>query len=151
MSIQRFAQLLFGADAFVDKGTGKLTVNAARFILALWNRTGGGTGIVPKVSDPLTATGADVGTALMLKDDWNVITAGANNAGVVMLALKPGNDIQVMNKGPNTYKVYPFDPAVAIDALGAGAAFSLAPGKLRIFEVMTIDGGQTMFIVSFGN
>jgi hypothetical protein len=151
VSIQSFVYQFFGAIAFIDKATGNLTKDGSRFLLALWNRTGAGTGIVPKVSDPLTATGADVGTALMLKDDWNVITAGANNAGVVMLALKPGNDIQVMNKGPNTYQVYPFDPAVAIDALGAGAAFSLAPGKLRIFEVMTIDSGQTMFIVSFGN
>lgn len=145
MSIQRFAHNFFGADAFT-KADGTLMVNASKFLLALWNRTGGGTGIIPQVSDPLTATGANVVTALGLTKDWNNVSDVPTGSGVQLPVMKPGNDCQVKNTGAHALKIYPASPDVQIDALGNGAAFSLAAGKLRIFECWTSNQ-----LDSFGN
>lgn len=149
MSIQHFQQNVFGNDVFVDKTTGKLVVNASKFLLAMQLRTGGGTGIVPKVSVPLAAAGADISTALGLKDDWNLIATGAANTGVQispLLMLQPGNDIQVYNNSGSAKNVYPPDGQTQIDSLAPGAPFSLADKRLRVFEMWT----PSLF-VSYGN
>lgn len=149
MGIQHFSQQFFGPGAFVDKATGILTVNASKFLLALFNRTGAGTGIVPKVDDVLVAAGADISTALGLVKDWNLITSGAANTGVQispLLMLQPGNDIQVYNNSGSAKNVYPPDGQTQIDSLAPGAPFSLADKRLRVFEMWT----PTLF-VSYGN
>lgn len=132
MSIQRFAHNFFAAGPFVDKA-GALTVDASRFLLALFNRTGMGTGIVPVVSDVLVATGTTAADALGLINDWNLVGTTAAGSGVKILPLKPGNDIQVFNAGANSLKVYP-PSGFQIDALGVDQPYVLAAGKLRIFE-----------------
>lgn len=149
MSIQSFVQNFFGPDPFT-KPNGTLTVNASKFLLQLWNRTGGGTGIVPKVSDNLISSGASIADALMLIADWNYIGTAAAGSGVQILPLKPGNDIWVLNKGAHTVNVYPPD-GIEIDALGAGSPYALAQNKLRCFQCWTADQGQTTFFVTYGN
>lgn len=149
MSIQSFG-FDFSAQSnglkFFDPQTGQLTRIGSYFLLALWNRTGTGTGIVPKVSDPLVAAGASIADALMLVTDWNLVGTVAAGTGVQILPLKPGNDIQVYNNGANALLIYPPDANTQIDALGNGVAFSLAPGKLRIFECWTLNQ-----FVTYGN
>lgn len=149
MSIQAFpAQLMPGV--FIDPKTGNLDVNAAKFLLALWNRTGQGTGIVPIVSKALTATGTTLAAALGLTDDWNLVATTPAASGVRILALKPGNDITVWNLGANALNVYPPDANTQIDALGNGAPFSLATGKLRVFQCWTVPPDPGRF-ASLGN
>lgn len=145
MSIQSFVRNFFGAGAFVNLQTGALTVDANRFLLALFNRTGMGTGIVPKVSDPLVAAGVAAADALELVADWNLVGTTGAGSGVRILALKPGNDIQVFNAGVHALNVYPTNN-FQIDALGVNQPYVLGPGKLRIFECWTLSQ-----FYSFGN
>lgn len=147
MSIQAF-----GADGptpqypLVDPQTGFLTKNGRYLLLQLWNRTGQGTGIVPKVSAALVAAGVTIADALQLTADWNWVATIAAGTGVQILPLKPGNDIEVWNAGANNLNVYPPSAAIQIDALGNGAPYVLAPGKFRAFQCWT----PTQFL-SFGN
>jgi hypothetical protein len=122
------------------------------FLQALYTRTGSGTGIVPIVSDPLTATGVSIADALQLTADWNDIEDGTVNTGVAIptavsvvpnpasiiasstSGLQPGNDIWVFNGTPTLKFVYPPDAQTQIDALGPGIGYQLGAGKLRCFQ-----------------
>ena len=150
MSIQAFgAQFSAGnPDQIFDKETGRLTARGQSFLLALYNRTGAGTGIVPQVTSStalLVATGSSITDALGLITDWNNFGTVAGGTGCIisaLLDLQPGNDIQVFNGGSNNLNVYPPTAADQIDALGAGRPFVLAPGKLRIFECWSTNPSQ---------
>lgn len=144
MSIQSFGYLFVPTRKLVDQN-GIPFQDGRDFLLSLFNRTGAGTGIIPKVSAPLTATGASISTALGLATDWNLVGTVPAGTGVQIMPLQPGNDIQVFNSGANALLVYPQANA-QIDALGNGVGFSLAPGKLRIFECWTLSQ-----FVSYGN
>lgn len=151
MSIQSFLQNLDPRNPLVDPATGIPTTNYGRaFLLALWNRTGGGTGIVPRVTDilndgTLTAAGVGQADAFGVTDDWNWFGTVAAGSGAIILPLKPGNDIQFFNGGANPLNVYP-PVGYQIDALGVNAPFVLAQSKLRVFECWSL----TQFF-SFGN
>lgn len=147
MSIQSFNYDFTAEEvsSFIDPKTGSLTKVGRYLLLALWNRTGQGTGIVPKVSDPLTATGAAIGDALGLTTDWNFVATVPVGTGVQIMALKPGNDIEVYNAGANNLNVYP-PVAFSIDALAVNQAYVLTPGKLRIFQCWTLSQ-----FISLGN
>jgi len=149
VSIQAFATQAFDGQ-LVDPKTGNLTLLGTKFLLALHNRTGQGTGIIPAVSDDLTATGTTLADALGLTADWNLVVTTPANSGVRILALKPGNDIAVWNVGANTLKVYPPDANTQIDIQALGTPFVLAAGKLRIFECWTVPPRPARF-ASFGN
>lgn len=137
MSIQKFLANFIPTAPLVDSN-GIPTINYGRpFLLGLWNRTGAGTGIVPVVSDPLTATGNAIGNALQLQDDWNDVETTPAGSGVAIssaLNLQPGNNIWVFNGGVNNLNVYPPSAQAQIDALGNGAPYVLVPGKLRCFQ-----------------
>ena len=146
MSIQGFSYNYDLRRKLVDQN-GVPFQDGRDLLLALFNRTGAGTGIIPKVSPvPLIATGSTIADALGLVTDWNLIGIVAAGTGVAIPPLKPGNDIEVFNGGANALKVYPFSSTAQIDALGNGAAFSLAPGKLRIFQCWTLS-----LLISYGN
>lgn len=146
MSIQSFVWNMFAKPAPFTDGKGILTNDAFKFLLALYNRTGQGTGIVSIVSGSLVAQGIDIGTALPLVNDWNLVGFVALGSGVVISELQPGNDIEVQNSGANTLNVYPPPTGVEIDALGVGNPYPLPAGKLRVFQCWT----TTQFI-SLGN
>lgn len=144
----------FGQDfpqpqvGITEPKTGVLTRDGRYLLLTLYNRTGAGTGIVPNVSDPLIAAGASIADALQLTTDWNLFGTVAAGTGCQILPLKPGNDIQVYNGGANALNIYPPTALDQIDALGAGVAYSLPAGKLRIFECWAINPG---LYLSYGN
>lgn len=147
MSIQSFGTDFPKTTILLDPN-GNINKTWLYTLLQLWNRTGLGTGIVPVVSDPLTATGTTLADALSLINDWNSFNNVAAGAGCVILPLKPGNDIQVYNGGANSLKIYPTTSQDQIDALGAGAPYVLASGKLRVFECW---GNSPSQFYSFGN
>jgi len=133
MSIQAFIQNFKDTWPLINPKTGLLTVDGKYLLLALWNRTGKGSGIVPIVSPPLTATGNSQATALGLVADWNDVETVLAGSGVVMPTLKPGNDIVVFNGSATALNVYPFSGA-AIDAFAVNAPFVLPAGKLRCWQ-----------------
>lgn len=144
MSIQAFGQDFPQPQVkIIDPETGALTRDGRYLLLALWNRTGKGTGIIPVVSASLVATGSSIADALQLTADWNYFGNVGGGSGCQILALKPGNDIEVYNGDAiESLAVYPPSAADQIDALGAGAPYLVLPGKLRIFECWAINPGQ---------
>lgn len=147
MGIQSYGTAYDARRRLIDLRSGIPVDDGRDFLLALFNRTGAGTGIVPKVSDPLVAAGATIIDALGLTGDWNLVATVAAGSGVQILPLKPGNDIQVYNAGLNNLSVYPPPNGSAIDALGVAAPYVLVPGKLRIFQCWSL----TQFYSTFGN
>jgi hypothetical protein len=144
VSIQAFQQNFQQTRPLVDPKTGVLTVDGQYLLLALWNRTGQGSGIVPVVSPPLTATGSGQGDALGLVADWNDVESVPGTSGVVMPILKPGNDITVYNGSGNSLNVYPFSGA-RIDIAAVNAAISMAPGELRYFQCWSTTQMRTAY------
>lgn len=141
MSIQSYAYQYQQLRKFVsDDGT--LTADSRDLLLALINRTGGGTGIVPKVNDtgtaPIVTTGTTIADAVMLTTDWNWVTTVPAGTGVLILPLKPGNDIKVYNGGANLLRVYPFNAQSQINALGPGTPYQLAAGSKATFECWSL-------------
>lgn len=149
MSIQSFLQNFAPRNPIVDPQTGIPTTDYGQsLLLALWNRTGSGTGIVPKVTDPaalLVAAGNSQITAFAVTQDWNWFGTVPVGSGALILPLKPGNDIQFFNGGANPLNVYP-PLGYQIDALGLNQPFSLVAGKLRVFECWALNQ-----LFSFGN
>lgn len=138
MSISKFQALFNDRSPLVDEQGIPTTSYGRGFFQALFQRSGAGTGIVPKVSNlTITAVGTTIADAFQLTADWNDIEAGAANSGVAIataLGLQPGNDIWVFNGTATNKNVYPPDSQTQIDALGAGLPYVLGAGKLRCFQ-----------------
>lgn len=145
MSIQSYPYQYRQSAKLTDPKTGIPSSDGVDLILALYNRTGQGNGIIPSVSDPLVAAGTTQATALGLAKDWNYVATVAAGSGVIILPLKPGNDIQVYNAGAHNLNVYP-PVGSQIDALAVNAPFVLGAGKLRIFQCW-----QIVLFISLGN
>jgi hypothetical protein len=117
----------------VDTSTGVPTQFGRFLLLAFFNRTGQQQGIVTQVATGLTAAGSTRADALALAADWNEVDTTPANSGVsIPVALQPGQMIVVFNGGANALKVYP-PSAAKIDGGAAGAAYSLAAGKMQVF------------------
>lgn len=148
MSISKFQAQFQPRAALVDSNGLPTTSYGFGLIRALWLRTGGGTGIVPQVSDPITATGTTINDAFQLSDDWNLVTVVPLGAGVAIsseLGLQPGNDIWVYNSSANDLSVYPPSNAI-IDQLAVGVPYNLLPNRLRCFQCW-----QSTLFLSYGN
>lgn len=79
------------------------------------------------VASAVTATGTLITDAADLKADVNVISAGAEGTGVQLYQGMPGDD-QVIYNSTSTYKyVYPPSTLIAVNQLGVGNGFILAP------------------------
>lgn len=104
------------------------------FFQALWNRTGGGTGIPNQInSGVLTAEGTTQSDALSLMADWNIVSVTPANSGVIIPALVGGQvPILVWNYGANSLNVYP-PVGSAIDSLAVDAPYVLVTLKMQIF------------------
>lgn len=135
------AQLLPATSNVITSGPQNATVftNAwYRWLLAIFNRTGGESGQPNQVADDLTATGTTQATALALAVDWNFVTAVPAGSGVILMSLQPGQEQRVYNLDPaNTLKIYPAD-GCAIDADAVNGPYSLAAGKTQVFSAETI-------------
>ena len=111
---------------------GTMTIPGTNFWKALWNRTGGGTGIFQQNTSALVATGTAQADALSLMADWNQITTTASGTGVVLPSLTGGQSCLVLNSGATSLNVYPPTDA-QIDVLGANNPYSLATLKMQIY------------------
>lgn len=132
MSFQAFHNN-FPQMPLVDPKTGLMTKDGRLLLTTMWQRTGGGTGIVPIVNGALTAAGTTQQNALGLTGDWNNVETVASGTGVVMPTLKPGNDITVRNSGSNPLNVYPF-PGSQINANAINAPHVVAPGVAVTYQ-----------------
>jgi hypothetical protein len=141
MSFQAFPYNM-PLGAFLDNKSGQPSQDWWRFFLSLFNRTGAGDGIDPVVQTGLAAAGTGQSNALGLTADWNQVDSGSG--GVVMPAMKPGNDITVFNNTGGNLNVYPFSGA-AIDGGAVNAALIMPAGQMRKFECWTTTQMRTAY------
>jgi hypothetical protein len=123
-------QLFQPSNPIVTPSTGIGTNAFFYLVRALFNRTGGPSGITDKVGNNLTAVGTTLQTALALSNDYNEVLNG--DAGVSLAALQPGQRQWVLNGTGGNLNVYPCSNG-AIDALGSEEPYILANGKTQIF------------------
>lgn len=116
----------------IDPETGAFTKDGRYFLLALWNRTGQGPGL------PTVAAGLAVlaGIPFGITTDWSQFGAVAAGGIAVIPAISVGADAVVFNGGANSLLVKP-QPTAQIDALGLGAGYPLAAGKMQWFRCVT--------------
>lgn len=133
---------------FTDDGQ-ILTYLAFQFLLTLVTRTGGKAGgfWTDSLSTDLTAAGTTQADALALPSSWNEITTTPAGSGAVLTQVNPGQEQRVMNQGANALLVYPPSvPAspIHIDALADNAGYSLAVGKMQIFQTTSTNQIRSM-------
>lgn len=138
--IPKFAFQWRNTTAVVQSSSGILTQFGYSLLLALWNRTGGATGIPFTVGSSLTAAGGSQATALPLIDDYNEVLNGVG--GVSLYALSPGQSQTVYNGTAAAINVYPAAGG-QINGSAVNAAYSLAAGASQQFvcyELLTGSG-----------
>lgn len=132
MGITAYAYAFMRGQALVGQG-GQATVSFQNFLLALFNRTGAGSG------NPNVAAGLVVvaGTAFIIAADWNEFTTVPNGGVAQLPALDVGSDCIVFNDAAaNALSVAP-QAGVQIDTLGIGVGYALAAGKMQWFRAVT--------------
>lgn len=85
-----------------------------------------------------TASGTQV-TSYQLTKAINRVTTVASGAGVKLPVAKAGSIVYVTNAGANALAVFPYLSSSVINALSAGAAYSVATAKSVMF-VCAVDG-----------
>lgn len=102
-----------------------------RFWFDLLNRTL--QTVQSTVNPTVTATGSTQATAAELESEWNIITAGIANTGVVLDGFNIGVSTTVFNESGSAKNIFP-PSGMQIDALGTNAAYSLANLKQQTFS-----------------
>jgi len=87
---------------------------------------GSASGAQNSVATGLVATGSTLGTALLLGADINLFGTVAASTGAILPTMNPGDCMTVVNQGSNPLALYPPTASAKINALGAGAAYSIA-------------------------
>jgi hypothetical protein len=87
----------------------------------------------------VAAAGSTLATATALTHQYNAITSGASTAGVALPNFS-GGAISVYNTLANAINVYPYATGGKINALGTGAAYSLAASTVARFVGFTSNG-----------
>ena len=128
--IPLYPQQLFQPSNPIVTNNGVGTNAFFYLIRALFNRTGGNSGIVDTVGANLTAVGNSLATALALSNDYNEILNGGG--GVSLAVLQPGQRQWVYNGTGGNLNIYPGING-AIDTLGAELPYVLANSKTQIF------------------
>ena len=101
------------------------------FLQALFNRTGGQSGIPFTIGANLSALDTTLANALALTNDYNEVLL-APGTGVRLANLQPGQMQWVYNGTGGGINVFP-TASGQIDALAVGAAYVLANGKTQVF------------------
>lgn len=83
-------------------------------------------------SENLTASGTDLGSALGLTGQFNVVTTVDANTGVRVQTGRVGEAIKIYNRGANTLNVYPDSSTSQIETLSAGSPITLATNSSMI-------------------
>lgn len=122
-------------SAFVDKDTLNLSYDGYQFLLDLINNATSGL-TQASISANVAGAGGNQATAAQLTSQWNVIASGAANSGVLLGVYQPGESQQVFNQSGSAKLIYP-PPGYQIDGLGINAAYSLAGGKMQIFNFVS--------------
>jgi hypothetical protein len=117
----------------IDKATGAASRDGSYLLLALWSRTGHGDG-TPTIGPGLAINDATV--VFNITNDWNEFTAVPPGGACQLPQMAVGTDCIIWNDGANSLSVQP-QRAAQIDALGAGAGYSLAAGKMQWFRCIT--------------
>ena len=138
------------ANSSIVGNNGSASVAFSNFLLSLFSRTGGQSGIPNSVGASLVAAGASLATALILVDDYNEVLTGSG--GVALSDLQPGQVQWVYNGLGGSLNVYPNSALGQINALGNGAAFVLGTLKTQIFwcTKLKANGGQFYRTVTLG-
>jgi len=111
-----------------DTSSGNMTNAAMAFFRALYQRTGGGTGLVNQSN--ATASGGLSTSPPVLTADWNVVTNTTIGPNVELPALQPGQQIMVYSNNGSGLTIY----APSGYAIDAGLpSYSLADTKMQIF------------------
>lgn len=133
MGIQGYQQNFPGPQTALVNQQGGVT-NDGRFLwLALWNRTGQGTGL------PSVAAGQAIvaGTPFNLNADITDFTAVPTGGVAQIPQLSVGAEFIVFNSDAVDAVAITPQPGVQIDGLAVGAAYSLAAGKMQWFHCVT--------------
>ena len=87
-----------------------------------------------QVHPTVSAAGTSISDATDLRASVNVVTTAAASSGVQLPNCEIGDEVDVLNLGANAVTIYPDTSSNIINALSAGAGFSLATNtavKLR--------------------
>jgi hypothetical protein len=79
-----------------------------------------------QVQATITAAGTVITDATDLTASINVVTTAAASTGVQLQSCEIGDEVEILNLGANSVKVYPDSSSATINQLSAGAAFTLA-------------------------
>lgn len=139
--IQGFPTNLPTPQTAIADDSGRLQDTWYKVFVALFGRTGQGTGVQLKVGNDLVATGAGQADALQLLNDLNEVLGGATG-GVLLTVTIQGQWQQVFNGSGGNINVYP-TADLQIDALGANAPYILANGKTQNFTLYNMTTFRT--------
>lgn len=89
-----------------------------------------GTGFLEPYSFGLTATGANIGTAVALTNTVSAFATVAASTGATLPDLATGTKVTVLNGGANALSLYPINASGTINGGSAGAAISVAAGGI---------------------
>lgn len=134
MGLQTFQQAFPSPPTKLVNTDGTQTKDGQYLWLALWNRTGQSVG-TPKIAVGLTAaaTFALAQKNALIAADWNEFDTVASGGICAVPIVNVGSDFIVWNFGGFNLAIAP-DPTQQIDALGLGAAYSLAQNKMQWFR-----------------
>lgn len=124
-----------------EEPDGSLAYVYYRLLRALFDRTGGGSGI--PILPPASVVGAGAGQAngAKLMPGVNFVTATGDC--VMPASLRAGNFLVVVDVTPSAaLKVFPA-PGIQIDALGANNAYTMNPGGAVAFATVQLFWFQT--------
>lgn len=110
---------------------------------AIFQRTGGNSGVPYTVGANLIASGGTQDTATSLTNDFNeVLNATPSATGVQLANLQIGQTQHVYNGSTQTISIYPTTGGV-IDTLTQNAPFTIAPGQSASFTAFDSQSNGT--------
>jgi hypothetical protein len=126
---------------FVDPSTGILSQQGYQYFVGLLTQIAQSVATAT-LSPQVAASGNNQATATQLTSQWNLITAGAADSGVLLSIYNSGQSQIVFNSSGETILIYP-PPGYQIDALGDNAAYSLANATMQIFNFVSTSQIET--------
>jgi hypothetical protein len=104
--------------------------------------------ITGTVRTGLTAAGTTIADAAAIPAAVNVFGTVAASTGAILPRGDIGDCVTVRNGGANALLVYPPSATGVINALSAGAGFSMATGKNCDFRCVSADGLTWIAVLS---
>lgn len=120
------------ADGRPLEKDGRFTREWLYLFLALFKRTGSGTGAPGSVTTAIDAAGTTQATAQEIASDYNEVLTASAGTGVRMFpTIQPGYSQAVYNGTGSSINVYP--PVGFYMDASLNTAYSLANGKTQVF------------------